>query len=143
MTRKWKATMIIYSVYFGTFSNSQWGISSCMVMDVMICIESITYIFGDQAFSAFIHHNNLMFDLDNIQWCMLWLHDLHVAWLLGYFDVTWLHGCILCGLLLCDISSICKKCCCVVAHHYTLDINLESPMDYQLSLLSKVFSLLS
>ncbi len=41
LTRECKATMIISSSCFGMFSNSQWSISSVVVMDVMICIECV------------------------------------------------------------------------------------------------------
>ncbi len=41
--------------------------------------------------------------------------------------------CILCGLLSCDSSHICK--CCVFAHRYTLDDDSGCPMDYELSLI--------
>ncbi len=47
---------------------------------------------------------------------------------------------ILCGLLSCDSSPICKKRCCVFAHHYTLDDGLECPMDFELSLPLDIFS---
>ncbi len=33
---------------------------------------------------------------------------------------------------------MCKKCCCVFAHCYTLDDELKRPMDYDLSLLPNV-----
>ncbi len=46
---------------------------------------------------------------------------------------------ILHGLLSCDSSRICKKCCHVFAHCYTLDDNSEHPMDYDLSLLPNIF----
>ncbi len=45
---------------------------------------------------------------------------------------------ILCGWLLCDSSLpmlICKKCCCVFPHCYTVDDDSEYPMDNELSLL--------
>ncbi len=34
---------------------------------------------------------------------------------------------------------ISKKCCCVFAHHYILDDDAQYSMDYELSLLTKVF----
>ncbi len=43
-------------------------------------------------------------------------------------------------LLLCDSSHICKMCCHVFAHYYTLHGNLEHPMNYELSLIPNVFS---
>ncbi len=45
---------------------------------------------------------------------------------------------ILCGLLSCDNSPMCKKCCCLIAHCYTFDADSQRPMDYELSLLPKV-----
>ncbi len=39
-----------------------------------------------------------------------------------------------CGLLSCDSSSICKRCCHVFALHYILEDDLECPMDYELPL---------
>ncbi len=36
---------------------------------------------------------------------------------------------------------MCKKYCHVFTHHYTLDDDSERPMDYELSLLPKVFPL--
>ncbi len=46
---------------------------------------------------------------------------------------------ILCGLLSCDSSSMCKKCC-VFTRHYILDEDSERPFDYEPSLLPKGFS---
>ncbi len=40
---------------------------------------------------------------------------------------------------LCDSSPMCKKCCSVFANHYTLDDDLECPLDYELSLLPNAF----
>ncbi len=44
--------------------------------------------------------------------------------------------------LSCDNSSMCKKCCCVFAHRYTLDDDSEHPMDHEISLLHKCFPIL-
>ncbi len=68
---------------------------------------------------------------------VMFILDLHMNYTV---DVD--PPCILCGLLSCDCSPLCKKCCCVFAHHYTLNDDFEFPMDYQLSIFPKVFSLL-
>ncbi len=47
--------------------------------------------------------------------------------------------CIVHGLLSRDSSLICKKCCHVFTHRYTLDDDSECPMDYETSLLLNIF----
>ncbi len=36
-------------------------------------------------------------------------------------------------------QGVCKKCCRVFTHHYTLDDDLDCPMDYELFLPSSIF----
>ncbi len=43
--------------------------------------------------------------------------------------------------MVCYRSPISKKCCHIFTHHYTLDNDSECSMDYDLSLLLKVFTL--
>ncbi len=54
-------------------------------------------------------------------------------------EMVTLHICILCGLLSCDSSPICKRYCHVFMHYYT-DDDSERQMDYELSLLPNGFS---
>ncbi len=66
--------------------------------------------------------------LMSIPVCLFWTYIWHIQWRWS----PYVH--ILCGLLSSDSSPIYKKCCHVFAHSYTLDDNLEHPMDNELAL---------
>ncbi len=58
---------------------------------------------------------------------------------LEYSEIINMPMYIFCGSLSRDRSLISKKFCCVFAHCYTLDDDSECTLDYELSLLPKVF----
>ncbi len=63
---------------------------------------------------------------------VLFIVELHMKYTLMVVSL-----CILLFVLLCDSNHI-YKMYCVFAHIYTLDDDLECPLEYELSLLSKV-----
>ncbi len=84
------------------------------------CLISFTYV-------TFLFHGLCLLlllvypDVDPV----LFVLDLHRE-----YTAEWsLFICILYGLLSCDTSPICKKCCCIFAHCYTLDDDSERPID--------------
>ncbi len=91
------------------------------------CLLSFTFL-------PFLIYLPLYSAVSSVCWCPFYLFSTYI------WNIQWrwsLHKRTLCGLLSCDSSPMCRKCCCVFAHNYTLDDDSEHPMDYVLYLLPK------
>ncbi len=73
--------------------------------------------------------------------CLLLLIMFGLFWTCKW-NIQWrwfLYIYIFCGLLPCDSSPVCKRCCHVCAHHYNFNDDSKCAIDYELSSLPKGF----
>ncbi len=108
------------------------------LLETFRCLQNCSHVCKKILIQITINSVPLTFDsfqcllMLNLFFGLFWIYILNIQW-------RWsLCVCILCGLLSCDSSHICKKCCCVFGHRHTLDDNSDYSMEYKLSLMPKV-----